>query len=96
MSDDQSADSSLKLEKKRREEFNSQLDLFSEIDSSYFKTPARGRRGTILRQGTLKIPAAMQAIPAEDSDQEKDSMNSSQQYGSEGEQGEDEQEESDV
>ena len=45
-------DSSLEYEKLKLEEFNSELDLYSEIDSAYFRKP---RRGTVI----LKHPVAM-------------------------------------
>ena len=40
-------DSSLRYEKQKREEFNSELDIYSEVDSSYFRTGMNKRRNTV-------------------------------------------------
>ena len=62
-------DSSLRFQQQQREEFNSEMDIYSEIES--VKSPASPgrRRGTLQQQKTL----LMKAIPAEDSAEERGS-----------------------
>lgn len=62
-------DSSLMFEKTKMLEFNSALDIFSEIDSQYFDKQSPRRRGTINKH----VATVMKPIVAEDSEYERGS-----------------------
>lgn len=48
-------DSSLMFEKTKMLEFNSALDIFSEIDSQYFRTMPKRRTSLIQKQSTIMM-----------------------------------------
>lgn len=85
-------DSSLLYEKQKREDFNSEMDIFSDVDSA--QNRAMKRRGTLLAKQSL----LMKQIPAADSDEEKESDDkdfNSQNGEEDGEEKEGEQQEDD-
>ena len=85
-------DSSVLYEKQKREEFNSEMDMYSETES--VPDIKKMRRGTIIAKQSL----IMKSIPAENSDEEKgsddyNSNNNSQQDQDDGEEREGEEQE---
>lgn len=64
-----STDSSLAYERAKMLEFNSELDIYSEIDSLYFKQTPK-RRGTL---ASKQMSAYMKPIVAEESENERGS-----------------------